>query len=274
MKTELFNTQKKLCSFIRLSGDGVKNFFTYDNKRWGNMSLISNPRALSKYERLFPLCNIKNREFIYLRPDHNDGLQHVTHKNLQVYRLFNAIKKDYSNLTVYPIHIDGIITKEKIPFIITPADCLILVLTAIDRKDKKRFIILIHAGMSGAYLNIHKKALCYAKNIYSFSTRDIEAFLFPSISEEHYKKPIMNNDLLPLLKMQEWKRFIVKKGKVVHLAFTRKIEYDLYKMGIKRIYSSGIDTYEAQKEGKLFSHVYQKRRKPKKSMHFAVVISL
>jgi len=273
-QTPIQRTNDGLGIFSGLSELGVKNIFTCDNKKWRNMSLLSNPRAIRKYERLFALTGIKHKEFIYIRPDHNDAIQVFTEENLLVYKLFNTVKKPYSNLKILPIYIDGVITKEKIPIIISPADCLVLVLTAKDRKDKKRFMILVHAGMSGAYLNIHKKALKEAKSLYSFHVSDVEAYVFPYISERNYKKPSTNNNLLPFLKSFEWKNFIKRKGKRISLAFGKKIESDLRRIGIIKIFSSGIDTYEAQKEGRLFSFVYQKKRRAKKFKHFAVVVSL
>jgi copper oxidase (laccase) domain-containing protein len=261
--------KNSLGQFVSLNNAGIQNFFTYDNEKWGNMSLASNPSAINSYHKLFKQLQIKGAQFIYLRPEHNNNVQIVTKENLAVYALYDTIDKTY-----IPITTDGIITKEKIPIMITPADCAIIAMTGLDKHDHKRFVIFLHVGFAGAVLNICKKSLELAHLYYSFSNTDIDVFIFPHISKKHYKKPKKGNKMLSIIEKKEWKGYIKSIDNTVVIDFGGKIIADLQKEKIRHIIQSGIDTYDAHKQGKLYSYVYAVKQRKDLEKRFVVGVSL
>lgn len=237
--------------FTDLEDYGIKNFFTYSNKRWGNMSLLSNPKATLKYRKIFQLLNIKGEKFIRINTDGVDSIQLVHEKNLEVYSLASY---DFIN-----IFADSVITKESIPITISPGDCAVILITGIDKNDARRFVILIHAGLSGTVLEIYSKAIKEAHTVYKFENKDLAAFIFPTISGKNYVKPINHKAVKRFLEISDLGEYVLQNGDFYEINFCEKVINDLKKLGINNIQNSNIDTFKAHEEGLLYSYTYAKK---------------
>jgi copper oxidase (laccase) domain-containing protein len=263
---------EQLASFQSLNAQGIKNFFTFDNNKWRGMGL-SKERSIEKYEKIFSNLNINHKIFLYLGAEQNNNVQIIDEDNLKIYQLFN--KSDYKTENLQPIVIpgDGIITKLTIPIVVTPADCSVLCFVGIDKKDNKKFVIFLHSGVYGTMLKIYSRALKIAHTFYDFDNNDLDVFIYPSVGKEYYIKLKTDDYRGHLVQDPEWKDFILDKGDSFGIDIENKIISDLKSYGIKKIYSTGIEVYQANVDGKLFSFTYSKEKKID-SNNFAVGVCI
>jgi len=267
------NIIKGLGYFPMLSKLKVKNFFTFDNKVWGNMRYTENPSSLTRLNKAFKLVGIKSKKYICILSKHDSKVQFLNHRNLQVYGMFNREEEIKGSIEPLRLYIDGLITKLSFPIVIAPADCVVLVIYGKDSKDRKKFIMVLHLGVSGTYLKLHEKALKQAHMYYKFKNKDLKAFLFPYIHGENYLKT-REDDTCNILNKKEWKKYLIEVKNKIEVDFGRKIKDDLEKFDIKCIYDSELDTYEECKKGKLFSHTYLKEKRLGDTKRFAIGVSL
>lgn len=260
--------------FKELNDLGITNFFTCSNAEWGSMKLPL-ARNFGKYQKIFHLLNIKSPNLVLLAPDHNDNVHVLTKENLIVYGLFN---KDSAISGLIRISSDGIITKEKIPLVVTPADCVVVAICGVDLKDKRKFVILLHCGFTGTILQIVKKAIKTAHAYYDFCEKNLSAFVFPYIDGKHYVKELKNNQMFSYFKKEldgtRWKSFLKRENGHVEIDFGERLVADLTEIGIGNISSTGIDTYTAHEKGLLYSHVFAMEKRQDKGKRFAVGVSL
>jgi len=259
--------------FSRLLNLGVKNFFTYDNEKWGSARYTENPKFLPNLRRIFKYQGVLKEHYIHLMSSHNDEVQILTKGNLEAYKIFcqDEVAGPLKPVLVYT---DSLITKVKIPIVIATADCAIVVLTGIDKKDSKRFVIFSHLGIAGVLLNLIAKSIDTAKTVYKFKNSDLEAFVFPYLVRDNYKKEREEIKFKELLKGYEGVKFIEVSGNMVDIYLGRKVQDELKKLGVKSISQTGLDTLEEHKKGKLFSHTYSYFKKKDKGKRFAVGVSL
>ncbi|MCA9380653.1 laccase domain-containing protein [Candidatus Dojkabacteria bacterium] len=264
-----FKEKNNLGFFTELEELGVKNFFTYDNSIWGHMG-ISSEDANEKYKKLFDLLEINLSEVIYIGSSHNNEVQFLDENNLPIYQAFN--RHDKSGFVV--INTDGLITKlTNIPLIITPADCAIICITGVDKKDGKRFITNLHAGIYGTMLKIHTIALKLIRDNYEAS--DMKVFIFPSVSSNYYKKSLDDKLRGRLAKDPHWADFTNIEKDMFSMDIERKLVSDFKNEGIDEgsIFVTGVNTYDEQEKGRLFSATYAKAHDlPKRN--FAVGLTL
>ncbi|MCA9391653.1 laccase domain-containing protein [candidate division WWE3 bacterium] len=274
MQTEM-SVAKNVGSFQELTELGAKNAFTFGNKDWGNMSLISNPGAAGNYAKVFDEIGHKGREFIYLRSEYNDNVQILTDKNLPLYHYNQGeIISEEVGLRTIMIQSDGIITKQPIPIIMAVGDCAIVVVTGKDRNDNKPFIAYIHSGFQGTYLNITTKTIKTILNNYRVSAYELSAFIFPYIHGQQYTKKRGHELLESALQEPSWNDFLVESYGVVEIHFGKKIMAELTNLGITNIRESGLNTYEEHQKGNLFSATYEKDKGVDEGARFAVIASL
>lgn len=267
------NIKENLGYFPILAKLKVKNFFTFDNKVWGNMRYTENPSSLGKLEKAFNIINVKSREYICLISKHNDEIQIVNERNIEVYKIFNREEEIKGPIEPLVLYTDGIIAKLSIPIIIALADCIVLVMHGKDKNDNKPFLIILHLGVLGTYLSLYKKALRIAHLYYKFKNINLRCFLFPYIHGNNYLKEQYDDDL-KILNENEWRRYLIESDNKIQVDFGTKIKDDLKKLNIKYIYDSELDTYEECKKGKLFSHTYLKEKRLDDTKRFAVGVSL
>lgn len=256
-----------LASFKRLTELGVANAFTYSNEVWGNMRLRE-PGVIDKYEALYKNLDINDDEILYVDSSHNDQISFLYEENKNIFKIFNKVNIDEKYIAVPT---DGIITKLQIPVVIAVADCAVICITGIDKKDGRRFVSSIHAGAFGITLDIHKKAL---NQIYcNYEPAEIEVFIFPSISGDFYRKPKINDVRAKIIDNPEWGDYLDIGENDFAFYIEEKIISDFEKAGIEKIYKTGVETFSSNKKGKLFSSTYnQTNNLP--SSNFAVVISI
>jgi len=266
----MLQTLNNLAFFEELRSLGIINFFTYDNKFWGNMNLNENKRAVNKFKKIKELFNFPT-PFIYLSSNHSDDVQILDNKNILVYKRF-SVNQEYKDLV--SIKADAIITKEKFPLVINVGDCAVVVITGIDKNDGKRFIIFTHQGLTGTLLGLGRKALENAKSIYSFKPSDLSAFIFPSIIQKHYYYEFLDDDLKFLISSANFDKFVQILDNKYYFDFKGKIIEDLKEFGIKNIFDSGLDTYEENEKGKLFSNTFAKEIKRGRKNRFAVGVAI
>lgn len=265
-------SDSNLASFPALTKLGVKNTFTYDNATWGNMSLASNPEANKKYQQIFTELDIKNRTQVHMQVDHNDNCQLLTAANLRIYKQFNLIPKT----NIVGIKADSYITKEQVALSASPADCMIIVMTAVDAKDGKRFLIFNHSGIFGAFLQSALSAIRQAHSYYDFADHDLEVFIYPYISGKHFIKPLEGNPMVAEFAQQRWQPFVtpMPDDNTVAIDWGHLLIAELKEAGITQIHKTGLDTYEQHEVGKLYSHTYAKENVPSEDFRFGVIASI
>lgn len=264
-------SKQNLASFPTLDKLGVKNAFTYDNATWGNMSLASNPKASESYQQIHAELDLKNRAQVHMQVDHNDNCQLLTPANLRIYKQFNLMP----DTNIISIKADSFITKEQVALSASPADCMIIVMTAVDTKDGKRFLVFNHSGIFGAFLKSALSAIRQAHMYYDFADRDLEVFIYPYISGKHFVKSLAGNPMAAEFAEARWQPFVTPmQNSTIGIDWGKLLVAELRAAGIVKIYETGLDTYEQHKAGKLYSHTYAKENVSNEDFRFGVIVSL
>lgn len=250
-------------NFTHLTVNGIYNFFTYSNDIWGNMRLTEES-ASKHFQQLFSQFQLPNTYILSIGAEHNDAIRVIDQDNYNIYAQLNEQKKPIINLTC-----DAIITKERLPIIITPGDCAVVILTGIDARDGKRFMAMIHAGFTGAILQITTKTIQRIHELYDVENTDIQAAVFPYINGEHYVKSYNDTRLLTIIDQPEWQSFLDKREEGVAISFGKKVEAELIALDIT-FESSKIDTYIGQKDGILYSERFQREHNYQRIERFGV----
>jgi copper oxidase (laccase) domain-containing protein len=258
-----------LGSFDHLSELGVTNFFTNSNSYWGDMKRLS-PGAVEHFQQIFNAKDIDATKILAMGAEHNDNIRVIDHQNYKVYWEMNAEKDSSPAMRLW---CDSFITKESIPMIVSPADCCVIVITGIDKADGKRFIALVHAGFIGALLNIVSKTVERIQSIYSCDRGDFRAFMFPYVNGDRFIKTPQDTRVILAQSLPEWSDFLRDAESGISVSFGKKVERELEILGIP-FETTGIDTFEANKNGYLYSESYLKSTNDDRTKRFGVGICL
>jgi copper oxidase (laccase) domain-containing protein len=253
-----------LGSFKSLHDQNVINFFTYSNQDWGDMKRLT-PGAQAKYDAIFKRFGVSPERMLAMGAEHGDTIRFIDNENYEVFWGVNP-EKDTRIMRLWS---DGFITKERIPIIVSPGDCCVVAITGVDREDGKRFIIVVHAGFTGAILKIVTKAVNLAHHYFLFANDSLTAYSFPHVSREHYVKPANDPRVQRAIKKPEWTQYLHQKDDNIVVAFGEKVESELRDLGI-RYESSQIDTFDANRNGLLQSESYQKSINGDRSLRFGI----
>lgn len=260
-------TNKNLAHFETLTSLGIKNFFTFDNAKWLNVV----PRLeKTEYLEIFTSMNLPLENIFYMGAEHLDNIRVVDESNIALYKEFTKFEKYKNSVELNLVNCDGMITKENITILVAPADCAIICITGVDKKDNRRFIAVIHAGIFGTMLEIHKKALEKLKSLYEFNLSDLQSFIYPTIDGKNYVKSKEDKTRGHLFKDNDWQNYVVDKGENFEVHFRNKIIDDLKSAGVTNIHISELNTYAENEKGNLFSYVYQKEKKVEEFRNFLV----
>lgn len=260
-----------------MSSLGVKNAVSVGNEHWGSMR-SSVPGASLKFEELFKQVGISlEKPLAYILGKHVDGIQFLTKENIFFLKSFQPVTftPESSSWSGFYVEADAVITKQHISLCVAVADCAVIVLTAIDKIDGNRFLVFVHAGLSGTLLNVVGKAIDAAHDQYKFKNSDLTCAIYPSISGKYYRK---NNRLLNEASSEGidlsggW--ITPFSESEVSLDFRSKIITDLKKIGVKDILTSDLDPYVENREGNLFSRTYAKDNNLDLECRFTVCVSL
>ena len=152
----------------------------------------------------------------------------------------NKLKKNY--------RADGFVTNNKNIFLgILTADCA----PVFFYDPKLKIIGAAHIGWKGCLNDICKTAIKSMENVGSKKT-NIESIIGPCINFKHYE---VGRDLYLKYykKNKKYKKFFIKKDSNKYLFnLSYSIEYQLKKLGIKRVIICNEDTYSNKR--KYFSH--------------------
>lgn len=267
----VLNKDTGVASFPRLTDSGVINGATTSHEAWGSMRVFDDG-AEAKYQRFFNVLSVPTSKFLYMAPDHNDNVQVVTAENLAIYEMLNT-SNSFNDISRIDIVTDAVITKESIPVVVTPADCVVACITGTDHHDGKRFVAVIHVGFTGALLGIVGKVLDIVQTKYSVDLSQCSAFVFPYIDGEHYQKPLKDKRVQMVINKEEWRPYLDVSHEVVSVDFGGKVAADLK----KRVGSVGISemyTYHGHTQETLYSHTYAKEHDEDATSRFVVSIAL
>lgn len=264
---QILTEKNNLKSFDSLTTLGVINFFTYSNEFWGDMSSRSKDSE-SKFKRIFSDSGVEAQTMLSILPEHNDNVRVIDRDNLKIHKIFQK-----TGSSILKLSCDAIVTKEKVPLILTPGDCAAVFLTGIDESDGKRFVALIHSGFTGAILDIVSKTITAAKSVYKFNNSDLVAAVLPYIDGKHYVKKLEDDRVRMVIKNPMWKNALKETENAVEVNYGRKLEDEIAALGIK-FESTGMDTYKENAAGNLFSQTYLRDQKLIDTKRFGVGICL
>lgn len=253
----VLSNEKDYFKFPELEDLGVKNFCT--TSRLGNLSFSSNLEAPLVVEDLFRKIGVPSEHYFQIGADSVDQINIIDEKNIEIYSLFKS--KKYTK-----INCDSVITNQSIPIVISPADCMVLVL--VGENDSGILVGFVHLGFTGAILDLHLKTIRHMEN--DFNSKIKKAFVFPFISGEDYIKN--KNDIrVEIAKSHDkkWDKFLVESGDFVNIFFGDKVLDDLAELNIS--YSdSNLNTFDQHSNGILFSNTYSKRNDLDPTLRFCV----
>lgn len=261
MNKDIKITSDHLAHFESLTKLGIKNFFTFNNSLWGNMSL-RDENFNDKFDKVSLSQNINSKELIYLGAEQNNNVLILDENNLEIYKLFNKHDKSIEEREIIVLSTDSVITKlTNLPIVVTPADCAIIYIVGTDKKDGKKFLCFIHSGVFGTMLRIYTKTLEIAHTYYDFDNSDLQVFITPTVAGENYRKNKSENVRGKLFTDPEWEASVIDYGEKFGIKIVNKIISDYKKLGIKNIIDSEMDAYEESKKGNLHSFTYYKEIK-------------
>lgn len=254
-----------LAHFPALQESGVINFFSFDNTRWGDMSIYG---ALdnSKFDQAFEVFGVTKPKYLVLAAEHNDNVRVIDRDNLAIYESIYSSKP-------LSLACDGFITKLPLAMLLTPGDCAAIVITGIDMTDNQRFVLFLHAGFTGTILQIVTKALRSAHSIYRFNNEDLAAYIFPYIAASHYTKKLTDPRVKMVKNDPRWQAALAVSGETVAVDFGRRLQQELQELAIPAT-ATGLDTYTEQESGRLYSNTYQKNEKADQKHRFGIGVYL
>lgn len=257
----------ELKSFQSFTDKEIVNFFTYSNHAWGDMSLRSK-EAESKFKRIFSDFSIDSKTILSILPEHNDNVRIIDKDNLRIHEMIQK-----TSGSIIKLSCDAIVTKEKVPLIISPGDCAVIFLTGIDEQDGKKFIAIIHSGFTGAILDIVSKTVTAAKSVYKFNNSDLLAAVLPYINGKHYVKKLEDDRVQMVIDNSLWENALTKTENGLEVNYGKKLEDEIAALEIK-FESTGMDTYDENSKGNLFSQTYLRDQKLLDTQRFGVGICI
>ncbi|MCB9790761.1 laccase domain-containing protein [Candidatus Nomurabacteria bacterium] len=236
------------------------------------------PDVSKKYLELYQAAKIPlSTPIAYMLTKHIDGVQFLTRENVFILKRFQSITfiPEEKGLIGFYVDTDAIITKQKISLGVAVGDCSVIVATAVDRKDSKRFVIFVHSGFSGAILNVVGKAIDAAHTQYQFDNSDLVCAIYPSISGKNYKRGLSYLEEIQKAGLDFRSEFLIPVSETeAGFDFQAKIVSDLKDKGVEVINVSGLDTYEENRNRNLYSLTYAKENNLSLDNRFLVCVSL
>ena len=261
--------------FPKLHALGLKNYFTYDNKIWGNMNPIyakdaENKKRIEHNDKLLADYIGADKVYVMTAPPENTLINPSQEEHVYLQQYY---KEKYINIRTNSVIIPRNLKNFHVVF--AHSDCAIFVLVS------KSQIVAMHIGAPQVLTGLHFDTL---KLLNPEPATSIQAFVFPYICKKHYS--IKTKKLMPILQgMQKTnppRARLIKKhlGKRVIAESTGKntkterIYFDfigLTRAEIKEFlkatyntevtfYETGLCTYEhATKYNNLFSYTAKKQ---------------
>jgi hypothetical protein len=241
------------------------NLVTYDNKKWGNMNPYfakddeERKEIENKDEKIREMLGIK-RNLAMTTPPENTFLE-INNSVLKT--LFLEEKQSI------PIRANAVIISEKLDndygVVMAPKDCAAVVIKS---KDSNISAVL-HIGAPQIMQGLHKQVIEYLK-ILDSSFSNYYVYIFPHISAKNYK---LSEEKLKILD-ESLSRYLGEDNSFDFIAVLK--DYLSENVGISKFVESGIDSYEAAKNGKMYSHTLEKEleekgRPFKKGAHNVVI---
>lgn len=257
MNKDIKITNNHLAYFQSLENLGIKNFFTFNNEKWGNMR-ISDANFNQKFDEISDTFEMSSHELIYLAAEQNNNVVILNESNLKIYRLFNKSPLSNEKRNIIALNTDSIITKLKIPVVITPADCAVIYIIGVDKKDNQKFMCFIHAGVFGTMLNIHTKVLDIAHTFYDFENKDLNIFVTPAVAGENYRKDKSEDVRGLIFTDPDWAEHVIDYEDKFGIKIITKIISDYTKAGVKNIEDSKMDSFTEASKGNLHSLTFYK----------------
>jgi copper oxidase (laccase) domain-containing protein len=261
-----YSEKLKLYYFPELQNLGIENFCT--TKHYGNLSFKTNPEHAQNtinqiIKNYYPQNSTNDNFFFVMGTEGVDQIDEVTSQNLAMYKFLSS-NQNFEKLTC-----DAIITDQKVWLIVSPADCMILVL--VGRKNNNLFVAFVHLGFTGVILDLHKKVL---NSLVVQDVNVIKAFAFPYISGKSYKRDFTDSKISILQNDSSWKDFLVKdENGLVEVHFGSRVIHYLTQQGIE-VVDSGLDTYTLAQSNTLYSHYYSNKNNIDLGSRFAVGIRI
>jgi len=224
----------------------------------GNMSFkfSSKRRVIRNREKFLEKLGISVDDCVCMYAVHGDEIVEVdqSFKRRGMDRMESAIK------------VDGLVTDEKgVYLFLLIGDCLPIIL----HDPVKGVVGLVHAGWTGADINVVSKAIEKMNKRYKVLATDIIAGLGPAALKDSFIKENPSQ-----IGKAEWKSFIEqvsdKEWKIDFVGYCRQQLLDL---GVREenVFESGIDTV---KDKRFFSHHRDSGKDVKKQGRFECVVGL
>lgn len=268
------NSNTGLGSFTDLDRKyNIKNYVTYDNSIWGNMNPlfeVSSKRALEIEEndrKLSEIVKVKTSFVLTTPPE--DTLMIMNKNSLDYLEAIN--KSDEYGYKYISIRTNGIIyeksgLKDRIGFIVAPADCAVFIIAHPDWKG----LILMHIGFPQVLQQLHLKLLSlFQANYPQIDLSKAEIFITPYINKDNYsisenqfnivKESLSAKILKNYSEYKSHKVFECNRYFIDFVGIALKEIKEHFNMSNYKV--SNICTYEEASKGNLFSHELTQEKK-------------
>jgi copper oxidase (laccase) domain-containing protein len=244
----VIDESKGIGYFKSLTEDlNAPNLVTYDNEKWGNMSPYyaqsedEREEIENKDEKIREMLGIK-RTLAMTTPPENTLIE-VNNNVLK--SLFIEEK------TSIPIRANAVIVSEKLKndygVVMAPKDCAAVVIKS---KDSDIAAIL-HIGAPQIMQGLHKQVVRYLKTLVS-DLSNYYVYIFPHITAENYK---LSEEKLKILD-DDLRKYLGEENAFDFILALK--DYLTATTGISNFFDSDIDSYEAARNGKMYSHTLEK----------------
>jgi hypothetical protein len=225
------------------------NLVTYDNQIWGNMSkFFSNTdddikRVESNNQKLKDILGI---EYLLSMTTPLENTFIDINKSVLKSLFFEKDNKHF------PIHCNAIIVTEKLDLnigvVVAPRDCAVVVL-----KSKKTAVsIVMHLGFPQVVQGLYKQVMLYFSSLLGREDlSDYRVYIYPYITPKNYK---IRDEKVELLDKGLTNCLDVDNG----FDFVKVFSDHIKSYRIEDIVKSGIDTYDAAKNGNMYSYTLEK----------------
>jgi len=261
-----YSEKLKLYYFPELQDLGIENFCT--TKYYGNLSFKTNPDHAQNtinqiIENYYPQNSTNDNFFFVMGTEGVDQIDEITPQNLNMYKFLSS-NKNFEKLTC-----DAIITDQKVWLIVSPADCMILVL--VGRKNNNLIVAFVHLGFTSVILDLHKKVF---DSLLIQGIEIIKAFSFPYISGKSYKRDPLDSKMANLKNDISWTDFLIRdENGLFEVHFGSRVINYLTEKGIE-VVDSGLDTYTLAESNILYSHYYSNKKNVDVGSRFAVGVRI
>jgi hypothetical protein len=228
------------------------NLVTYDNKKWGNMNPYfakddeERKEIEDKDKKIREMLGIK-RSLAMTTPPENTFIE-INNSVLKTLFIEDKIS--------IPIRANAVVVSEELDnnygVVMAPKDCA----TVVMKSKNSNITAILHIGAPQIMQGLHKQVIRYLETLVSNLSK-YSVYIFPHISAKNYK---LSDEKLKILD-EDLRKYLSEDNSFDFIAVFK--DYLTETTGISQIVESNIDSYEAAKNGNMYSHTLEKELEEK-----------